>query len=105
MKKMMMLGLVVFSTYASAASVRITSFLRVGSTDNMAELCGKLIETRPTPTFIKVVSDYNSSRPAIYNTVADESGKFCILIMTIRGSATAGIFGETSPAKATQSDF
>jgi hypothetical protein len=95
-------SLVLFSLpfLATASSVKITSFYRVGNNDNVAELCGKVLEVKQVPTFIKVIADPNTSRPASYNTVADENGKFCIIIMTLRGSADANVMGESSSTNA-----
>jgi hypothetical protein len=88
-----------FSFLSMASTIKITSFSRVGSHDNVAELCGKVLEVKQIPTFITVISDPNSSRPASYNTMADENGKFCIMIVTHRGSAHANVMGESGIIK------
>lgn len=100
MKILLSIGLLTFSFLAMSSTVKITSFYRVDNNDNLAELCGKVLEVKKVPTFIKVIADPNSPRPASYNTVADENGKFCIIIMTLRGSADASVMNESASTNA-----
>jgi hypothetical protein len=41
-----------------------------------------------------VIVDPGSRRPATYNTIAGSNGKFCIQVVTYRGTADVEIMGE-----------
>lgn len=95
MKNFIVLAALVLSTSAFAASIKITSFTMVRSGDPTAELCGAVSEATEVPTFVRVVVDHRSNRPGVYNAVAGADGKFCMSVITYRGTAEASIFGET----------
>lgn len=102
MKKLSLLfALVAFNV--SAATVKITSFTHVRIADDLghpvAELCGK-VDGSTKVEFIKVLVDKGSRRPAIYNTLSDDKGNFCLTLVTYRGLAEVNIIGSTETVKA-----
>ncbi len=94
MKNFIVLASLVLSTSAFAASIKITSFTMVRSGEPTAELCGVVSEATEVPTFVRVVVDHRSNRPGVYNAVAGADGKFCLAVITYRGTAEASVFGE-----------
>ena len=100
MKAVLMAALFV-STSAFAVTVKITSFNYIRSGDPYAELCGKVEEATDAVTHVRVVVDHRSNKPAVYNTVAGADGKFCVSVVTYRGTAEASIFGETETKEVT----
>lgn len=84
------------SVSAFAASVKITSFNYIRTSQDMtsplAELCGT-VEGVTGTAFVKVVVDHKSNKPANYNTVVDTDGKFCVAVITYRGTAEAVVMG------------
>jgi hypothetical protein len=100
MKKFIVLASLVLSTSAFAATIKITSFTLVRSGDPAAELCGVVSEATEVPTFVRVLVDHRSNRPAVYNAVAGADGKFCMSVITYRGTAEASIFGEVETKEA-----
>lgn len=76
---------------ASDQSVKITSFTYTASGSKVAELCGTVSNVQTTPTFVQVTVDYQTKRPAIYNTIANAEGKFCLTVVTYRGTAEAKV--------------
>jgi len=104
MKNTISLLLCFFSVSAFSSSVKITSFtqVRINETFNnpLAELCG-LVESPSQPqTFITVIVDAGSRRPATYNTIAGADGKFCLPVITYRGIADVAIMGEKKTLRA-----
>lgn len=102
MKKITALFCLFASLSTFAASVNITSFNYVRTTGDafhapLAELCGT-VEGVTGMTFVKVVVDHKSSRPANYNTVVDADGKFCMAVITYRGTAEANVMGAKASA-------
>ena len=102
MKKIFGLICLLASVSSFAASVNITSFNYVRTTSDayhapLAELCGT-VEGATGMTFVKVVVDHKSSKPANYNTVVDADGKFCIAVITYRGTAEANVMGAKASA-------
>lgn len=83
------LTLLSFSAFADAPSVKITSFVYTTSERKIAELCGVVSNMTATPTFVQITVDENSKRPATYNTLAGTDGKFCSVVVTYYGTATA----------------
>jgi hypothetical protein len=83
------------STSAMAATVKVTSFNYIRSGDPYAELCGLVQDAVDPVTHVRVVIDHRSNKPAVYNAVAGADGKFCLSVVTYRGTAEASIFGET----------
>ena len=99
MKNLIVLAALVLSTSAFAG-VKITSFTMVRSGDPTAELCGVVENATEPSTFVRVVVDHRSARPGIYNAVAGADGKFCVAVITYRGTAEASVFGEPETKEA-----
>ncbi len=97
MKKILGLVCLFASVSAFAASVKITSFNYVRTSQDLmsplAELCGAVEGATTAPTFIQVIVDHKSSKPAYYNTFAGVNGKFCTSVITYRGTAEAVLVG------------
>jgi hypothetical protein len=104
MKKILALCLLISSFSVFSASVKVTSFNYVRNANDLyhplAELCGIVTEATSFPTFIKVTVDPKSGKPASYNTLAGQDGKFCMAVITYRGSAEVSIIGENSTTEA-----
>lgn len=94
MKNFIAFSILFSSLSLSAATVKITSFTYVNGTsaNRHAELCGLVEGAETTPSYVRVVVDPRSGRPGIYNTVAGVDGKFCLSVVTYRGTAEAGLF-------------
>lgn len=97
MKKILGLVCLFASVSAMSATVKITSFNYIRTSQDMmsplAELCGTVEGATSAPTFIQVVVDHKSSKPAYYNTMAGANGKFCAAVITYRGTAEAVLIG------------
>jgi hypothetical protein len=100
MRKLAFLFLLLASFSSLAASVKITSFVYVRNDRYLAELCG-VVEGASSPSFVKLNVDFKGSRPAVYNAVAGEDGKFCQALITYRGEAEATVFGTEKKVLAT----
>lgn len=83
-------SLISLSAFA-APSAKITSFQYTGQERRTAELCGVVTDMTTTPTFVQVIVDHNSKRPAHYNTVVGADGKFCTVVVTFYGTAVANV--------------
>lgn len=83
-----------------AASVKITSFRFVRIADDLnnplAELCGLVEGATSEVTYLKVLVDSSSRNPGTYNTIAGKDGKFCLPVITYRGTADVSVFGQKS---------
>lgn len=90
-KLMMTLVLGLLSTTAMAATVKITSYVYVNKERRVAEICGVVSESETPTTFIQIIVDDKSKRPATYNTLAGPNGKFCTLVNTFHGTAIAEV--------------
>lgn len=104
MKLFFTLGVLLISSMALSANVKITTFNLVKMADNsldhpLAELCGKVENSSSTPTFINVIVDPGSRNPGSYNTIADKAGKFCLPVITYRGKVEVSIIGENEKVK------
>lgn len=88
-KLMMIMALALLSSTAMAADVKITSFNYVNTERRVAELCGTVTGAETPTTFVQVTVDERSKRPATYNTMAGPNGKFCTVVITFYGTATA----------------
>lgn len=88
-KLIMALSLTVLSTAAFAADVKIDSYTYVNKERKIAELCGTVTNSSTSQTFVQITVDEQSKRPAIYNTWAGPSGKFCSVVITYYGTAIA----------------
>ncbi len=103
MKTFLATSLFLASLSTFAASVKVTSFDYIrnqgDSVHPLAELCGK-VEGGTTPSFVRVQVDPKANNPASYNTVAGADGKFCIAVITYRGSAELSLIGENASTMA-----
>lgn len=99
MKSFIALIVLASSFAASAASVKVTSFNYIRTSNDLssplAELCGT-VEGATSTTFVNVKVDPKTNRPANYNTVAGTDGKFCLAVITYRGTADVSVIGEKS---------
>jgi hypothetical protein len=100
MKKIILLTFLLSSISALAATVKITSYNYIGTGTRLAELCGLVENAAAAPTYVKVMVDPNTSKPATYNTFAGDDGRFCIAVISYRGTAEASLFGEATTVKA-----
>lgn len=83
--------------HAEAPKVDITSFFYVGDQTRVAELCGKVTGMSTPSTLVRVTVDENY-KPGIYNTLAGQDGKFCTLVLTYTGRASAAAGSLTASA-------
>lgn len=96
----MILGMALFALSVStfAASVKVTSFNYIRTSNDyyspLAELCGVVDGATASPTFINAKIDPKSKNPGSYNTIADADGKFCLAVITFRGQADVTVMGE-----------
>ena len=81
----------------AARDLNITSFVYtdndINNRDTTAELCGTVSGNVSTVDRVTVTSDPTTSGPASYTTMLDEEGKFCVVIRTVSGRASAKIWG------------
>lgn len=100
MKSIVAMALLVSSVSAFSASVKVTSFNFIRTSNDvmapLAELCGVVEGATSSPSFVRVSVDPKSAKPASYNTVAGTDGKFCLSVITYRGTAEVSMFGEKS---------
>ena len=92
MKKLlslMALSLMSVSAVAVEPSVQITSYTYVNQERKVAELCGVVNNPSAGANFVQITVDHNSSRPGTYNVVAGSNGKFCTVVISYYGTATA----------------
>ncbi len=100
MKKLMFLAAFAVTTSAYAATVKVTSYVYLRSGEPQAELCGLVEGAETSPSFIRVLVDHRSSRPATYNTIAGADGRFCISVISYRGTAEVRLFNAESGTEA-----
>lgn len=90
LKLSLLFSLLTFSAFASAApTVKINSYTYTSQGVRTAELCGTVSNMTTTPTFVRLLVDEASKHPAVYNTLAGADGKFCMLVVTYYGTASA----------------
>ncbi len=99
MKKLIALVTLLAATSSFAASVRVTSFVYLRSGEPQAELCGVVEGATSTPSFIRAQIDHRTARPATYNTVAGSDGRFCVFVVTYRGTAEVSLFDGSASAE------
>ncbi len=66
----------------------------------LAELCGMVEGATASPSFVRVLVDPKSKNPASYNTLAGIDGKFCLAVITYRGTADVSVIGAKETTKA-----
>lgn len=76
----------------TSSGVKITSYTYINQERKVAELCGVVLNPSATPSYVQITVDYNTKRPATYNTVAGPDGKFCSVVVTYYGTAIAKTF-------------
>ena len=86
-------ALTIMSFAAMAEStVSITSYVYTNQERKVAEICGVVRESNGPVSNNQIVVDYNSKRPATYNTIAGPDGKFCAVVVSYYGTARANTF-------------
>lgn len=81
----------------AAPTVDVTSFVYVDAKTNLAELCGTSAGVT-VPVVVHAAVDVTAKNPANYNTVVDGNGRFCLVVLTLQGSATLSIGSATTRA-------
>lgn len=91
----LVLGFLSFNSFAdNNYNVQITSFRPAGQNTYAAEVCAVISgPVMPAQLNIKVVSDPQTNRSAFYNTFVDQSGRFCLSIMTYTGYVQVSVWG------------
>ncbi|MEK6555503.1 MAG: hypothetical protein AABZ31_09705 [Bdellovibrionota bacterium] len=91
---LMALGLANFAS-AAAPEVKIESFYYTGNTsqERTAELCGGVYPNPGAGMFVSVTVDPRSKKPGVYTVATSAAGKFCTLVMTFTGTASADAAG------------
>lgn len=97
-----MIGLIFLSLCANAqaSEVKITSFKYTGTKTRTAELCGRIEGEFGALAIIDVISDPSFKYPGQYSSIAAQDGKFCIVINTLSGEASANVRGQSQKATA-----
>ena len=92
------LGILSFNSFANANyNVQITSFRPAGQNTYAAELCAFITgDIIPAQLNVRVASDPQTNRAGIYNTFVDQSGRFCLAIVTYTGFAQVSVWGYPS---------
>lgn len=101
MKKIIATALMLASVSSFAATIKVTSFNFIRTSGDgfyspLAELCGKVEGATSNPTFVNVLVDPSTNKPASYNTLTDANGKFCVAVITFKGRAEASIIGDAT---------
>jgi hypothetical protein len=83
-------------------SVKIDSFTSVDQEHHLGEVCGT-VTSKGENGYIAatVIADPKSGNPGYYNTIANQQGTFCTLILTYTGMASATVWVPASNANAT----
>lgn len=79
---------------AQTSEVRIESFYYTGTTQNRtAEVCGGVYPPPAAVSYVTVTVDPDSKNSALYTAATSRTGKFCLIVMTFTGRASADIAG------------
>lgn len=104
MKTFLAMAVLVSSVTSFAATVKVTSFNYIRTSNELnsplAELCGLVEGAADAPSFVRILVDPKSKNPASYNTVAGTDGKFCMAVITFRGTADVSVMGAKESVKA-----
>lgn len=87
--------------------LKIDSFVYVenGSFDNKsAELCGHVTGNVHVHDRVTVSSDPQTKAPGNYTTLLDAEGKFCVIVRTLSGKASAKYWNLSNPGKIQTAD-
>ncbi|MEC9282862.1 MAG: hypothetical protein VX642_09125 [Bdellovibrionota bacterium] len=101
MKTLLVIATSLFAIFAQAdepvsRTISIKSFVYTENgnfKDQSAELCGVVSGDVTAHDRVTVMADAKSDYAAPYTTLLDKDGKFCIVIRTITGRASAEIWG------------
>lgn len=91
MKSLVVLALLTAAS-TTFADVNITSFRYVNSYDirsTLTELCGAVTPATGKSELIKVSADPQTDNVGYYHVNTGKDGKFCLLLSTLTGKATA----------------
>jgi hypothetical protein len=85
---------------AQAPEVKIESFYFTGDTinDRTAEICGGVYPAPGAVTHVTVTVDPRSKNPGSYTVAANSAGRFCTVVISFTGTATAGVAGFANSA-------
>jgi len=104
MKTFIAMVLLATSAAAMSASIKVTSFNYIRTSNDLnsplAELCGLVEGAVSSPSFVRVLVDPKSKNPASYNTLAGADGKFCLALITFRGTADVSLIGAKESTRA-----
>lgn len=91
MKRSVLLAAFLTSSLAMAGELetKITGFTYTDSRARTAELCGLVMGDEASNAFVTVTVDDKSKKPAKYTTISNESGEFCLVVTSYRGTAIA----------------
>tara|TARA_B100001248_G_scaffold227480_1_gene185928 strand:- start:7326 stop:7670 length:345 start_codon:yes stop_codon:yes gene_type:complete len=87
LKVLILLSLLSVSAMAADMNVKVTSYIRAGVKTRSAELCGKVTNMSIPWVVVKVKVDANTKNPGNYNVIVDNSGNFCVAVVTNGGRA------------------
>lgn len=101
MKTLLVIAMSFFAVLAQAEepisrtiSVKSFAYTENGNfKDQSAELCGVVSGEVTAHDRVTVTADHKSEYAAPYTTLVDQEGKFCVLIRTITGRASAELWG------------
>lgn len=75
--------------FAADLDAKINNFTYTGSRTWTAEICGLVTGTGYENSIVTVTVDEKEKKPAKYTTLADETGNFCLVVTSYRGTASA----------------
>ncbi|MFK8139240.1 MAG: hypothetical protein AB8E15_12850 [Bdellovibrionales bacterium] len=113
MRNLLIFGLLFasLSAFADAREVRVTSFYYVenGNQQNTAaEICGTVTGNVSLLDRITITTDYDY-KPAAFTTLADQNGRFCAVVRTLRGTASVQLWqlanGDIAESKVEMKNF
>ena len=107
MKTLLVLAVSLFAIFARAdepipRSISIKSFVYTENgnfKDQSAELCGVVTGDITAHDRVTVISDAKSDYAVPYTTLVAKDGRFCVLIRTITGRASAELWGLNTEAE------
>ncbi|MEE6250662.1 MAG: hypothetical protein VX583_09680 [Bdellovibrionota bacterium] len=108
MKTLLVLAVSLFAIFARAdepipRSISIKSFVYTENgnfKDQSAELCGVVTGDITAHDRVTVISDAKSDYAVPYTTLVAKDGRFCVLIRTITGRASAELWGLSNTVEA-----
>lgn len=88
------LSVSIMMAQADEPQVKLISFISAGTKTRAAELCGRV--TNPPASglvAVHIVVDEKTDSPSHYNVMVGNEGKFCVTVVTYRGTVVASIRG------------